>query len=104
MMILMAAALAAQTTTGRPAGRPQGPPPMGMEQGGPGGPGGRGPGGRGGPPDPAALFARMDADHDGVVSKAEFMAFLPGPPPGGGRGMDHGGPGGRSLQGGQARR
>jgi hypothetical protein len=39
------------------------------------GPGGGGPGGGGQRPDPAKIFAMMDANRDGSVSKAEFDAF-----------------------------
>lgn len=37
----------------------------------------RGQGKRGGPPDAAEMFAKMDADGDGSVTKAEFIAARP---------------------------
>lgn len=47
-----------------------------------------------GPPrgGPDAMFARIDANHDGVITKAEFDAGRRMGP--GGRGGPHGGPGG----------
>ena len=44
---------------------------------------------RRGPPPPERMFAMLDANRDGVVSRAEFMAFHAsrhGPGPGGPRG------------------
>jgi len=83
-----------------------------MAQNGP--PSGGGPGGPGGPPNfsnidtngdgklsyeevqknfpPAARdFKEMDTDGDGYISEAEFKAFKPKPPPGGGQPPSDGG-------------
>ena len=65
----------------------------GMMEGGPG----MGPGGAGGP---AAMFDRLDTDHNGSLSRQEFAAMRPplGEPAGpGGFGMGRGGGGGAML-------
>lgn len=67
MMITMAMAAAAALAQTGPADVRRDPPRPGMER-----PEGRGP--MGGRPDPARMFDRIDANHDGVVSRAEFMA------------------------------
>jgi len=89
-VVSVPAAAQQRQQTARPAPPPQG----GQGQQGQGGGWGRGPGGPGmgmGPPSPERMFAEMDANHDGAISKAEFTAFHArhhpmGPPPGDGRG------------------
>jgi hypothetical protein len=71
-IVLALAALSAVPATAASPSEPGGPAPQGMVHAGDHrGPGG--PGGPGGMPSPERMFAMMDANHDGVISRGEFL-------------------------------
>ena len=84
LSVLVAGAALAQPRGGS-GGRPPGPPP---QRGGGGGQGGGGQQGGGPTSRPSAdqIFDHFDANHDGVLSRAEFKEFLAHRPPPPGQG------------------